>query len=705
MAGSGNDVPSNLYIDLKVNNSNVDEFVNSKDEFLINRDSANGNTQTETLHGLVLRTNQAILDNGGVPLGDGVWGAGKTYTSYNQYLVYNGVPYKPTKSTALPYLTQGADPTSLPDSDFVQPFADINEQGVIDLIGQYSDYTFSNVQDMILGVVGVDTVTHSEGKLIRSGKTVWKTVSGIPGPGKLALTGGLFAIALNGAWADDWSSDGSTFTDVEIQSAINYSDGTRGVRLGENTFIINNQVNMVTSTNSSDIYQSGNSLAGGGKDKTIIINRCGDFWVSHKPSVAQAAIGVRFQGFKLNGMSVNTDGSSLAGSSGALIYSAWQGECCDYQETGLLGDGFTLPLDAALNSNPDRYSCGIFRMDRVRFQSGEGIGLNCENPSLTLTIDNYYIVGNKSGGFFLAGASHNVLSGSIAGNGETAAVNGFGLHLAHSTGFTQHNVRVFGAEIDNNYGRDIIVDGFSNDIECRIIQDGSTGFKATDMIYFNSAASGAAKNNTAKIRIRIDNANANAINVVTSTDTAGTEDNKVDIVYGVTGDDTNVIKANLMGTTRERNTVSQDGHVIGASHKGAINNTNKSFISPASSMQLGTTASILPFTSVYDDFGLWSANKFTAPHTGLVTVAFSAPFRDIILNSDIVISIKVNGATVSDIEFSGGTGVTSGQRQLSFIDTNAVNSGDEVEIFGRSGVINGTFFISDTDATTKISME
>lgn len=84
---------------------------------------------------------QAIRNAGGVPLGDGQWGAGKTYTAYNEYLVFNGVPYKPLN---VPYTTQGADPTQLPDLGSVQPFSNISREE----IGSLSGVIFSTLADV-----------------------------------------------------------------------------------------------------------------------------------------------------------------------------------------------------------------------------------------------------------------------------------------------------------------------------------------------------------------------------------------------------------------------------------------------------------------------------------------------------------------------------------------------------------------------------
>jgi len=54
----------------------------------------------------------------GVPLNGGVWAAGQTFTAYNQYMIYNGIPYAPLTSTTLPYGPVGATP----EPAFVGPY-------------------------------------------------------------------------------------------------------------------------------------------------------------------------------------------------------------------------------------------------------------------------------------------------------------------------------------------------------------------------------------------------------------------------------------------------------------------------------------------------------------------------------------------------------------------------------------------------------
>lgn len=120
-------------IDAQLDVAHLGRVVNSKD--------AGGNPITQstnrtggvnkTLNALQEEYQAAIRDAGGVPLG--VWTSGVTeFTAYNQYAIYNGIPYKPRAGTTLPYIAQGADPTAAPDDAFVQPYAEVQPSDITD---------------------------------------------------------------------------------------------------------------------------------------------------------------------------------------------------------------------------------------------------------------------------------------------------------------------------------------------------------------------------------------------------------------------------------------------------------------------------------------------------------------------------------------------------------------------------------------------
>ena len=104
----------------------------------------------------------AIRNAGGVPLGDGQWGVGKTYNAYNEYLVFNGVPYKPLSA---PYTTQGADPTQSPDLENVQPYTDTTKEYVDQEVQSANDHTDLSISTTTASFVDVAEAVLNESTL------------------------------------------------------------------------------------------------------------------------------------------------------------------------------------------------------------------------------------------------------------------------------------------------------------------------------------------------------------------------------------------------------------------------------------------------------------------------------------------------------------------------------------------------------------
>ncbi len=140
---TNNPVPSDHPADARDNFKRIDEIVNLQ---------AAQTNPTRT--GKRLNTLFGIESNYiASPINGGVWASGVTFTAYNQYMAFNGVSYKPSFSTPLPYETQGSDPTVSPDSNFVEPFSEINSTN----ISNYTDIVYkdsggnSAVENMIAG--------------------------------------------------------------------------------------------------------------------------------------------------------------------------------------------------------------------------------------------------------------------------------------------------------------------------------------------------------------------------------------------------------------------------------------------------------------------------------------------------------------------------------------------------------------------------
>lgn len=158
---TNNPVPSDHPADARDNFKRIDEVVN------LQAPQTNPTRAGKRLNTLFGIESKYIAS----PINGGVWASGVEFTAYNQYMAYNGVTYKPSFSTPLPYTTQGADPTASPDDNFVEPFSEINSTNLSD----YTDIVFDSVASMVSASPEIGTVC--ETKSYFSG---WAAVSSKP---------------------------------------------------------------------------------------------------------------------------------------------------------------------------------------------------------------------------------------------------------------------------------------------------------------------------------------------------------------------------------------------------------------------------------------------------------------------------------------------------------------------------------------------
>ncbi len=150
----------------------------------------------KTLPSLEAEYLEAIRSAGGVTLG--VWASGvTTFTQYNEYAVYNGIPYKPRTTTTLPYVAQGVDPTLEPDASNVQPYVELSSGS----LPNYTDILYrdsggnSAYANMVAGV----PIMLSVGDKASTGAGSWKKISNNGDSSDF--------IPLNGVWAVDFTSE------------------------------------------------------------------------------------------------------------------------------------------------------------------------------------------------------------------------------------------------------------------------------------------------------------------------------------------------------------------------------------------------------------------------------------------------------------------------------------------------------------------
>ena len=72
---------------------------------------------TDRLGNKHLTAEGALARIGASPINGGVWASGITFTAYNEYMIYNGVAYKPKGTTSLPYVS-----ANTPDMYNVEPY-------------------------------------------------------------------------------------------------------------------------------------------------------------------------------------------------------------------------------------------------------------------------------------------------------------------------------------------------------------------------------------------------------------------------------------------------------------------------------------------------------------------------------------------------------------------------------------------------------
>lgn len=145
--------------DAKHDVNDIEKFANSFDkdtnQFIsqyVSRLPENNGKTVKTISGITNEVYSKIIMT---PLtSDGQWLSGESFDQYNQYMVYNGTPYKPKYSTTLPYLS-----TTTPDFDFVEPFTDLTSAN----ISKYTNIIFADEASLLSGnSIDGRMITHTE---------------------------------------------------------------------------------------------------------------------------------------------------------------------------------------------------------------------------------------------------------------------------------------------------------------------------------------------------------------------------------------------------------------------------------------------------------------------------------------------------------------------------------------------------------------
>lgn len=223
MSTPGGLVDKQELIDAQLDTAHLGRVVNSKDASGNPIDTSTNRTGgvNKTLDALETEYLEAIQGAGGIPIG--TWTAGvTTFNAYNEYAVYNGIPYKPRASTSLPYVAQGADPTVAPDDANVQPYQEITEAQVVAVveatIPDYTDIVYkasggnSAVENMIAGIPSRGGV----GDFVSTGGTTWVITSDTT---SIAIYDGLYVRAVTSPKLADWKDPLGNIERAEVQQA------------------------------------------------------------------------------------------------------------------------------------------------------------------------------------------------------------------------------------------------------------------------------------------------------------------------------------------------------------------------------------------------------------------------------------------------------------------------------------------------------
>lgn len=145
MSTPGGLVDKQELIDAQLDTAHLGRVVNSKDASgaPINTSTNRTGGVNKTLDALEAEYLKAIQGAGGEAINNGVWAGGVQFTAYNQFMVYNGVAYKPKTTTTLPYTSEAT-----PNVNNVQPFSDINSGNLSD----YTDIVYESVADLSSGI-------------------------------------------------------------------------------------------------------------------------------------------------------------------------------------------------------------------------------------------------------------------------------------------------------------------------------------------------------------------------------------------------------------------------------------------------------------------------------------------------------------------------------------------------------------------------
>ena len=513
--------------------------------------------------------------------------------------------------------------------------------------------------------------------------------------------------------------DGVTDDTAAIQAAIDAAQG-KPVLVPEGTYIITSPLELNFSTSISPTYQEATQLIGDGPEKTIIVNRSGDYGIKNTPTVPQTSqpIGVRFFGGKISGFKLTTDGSSPAGSAGIQLASYWFAELLNLNLSDLDGQGIYVPDQSALfGSNADKYSCGTLNVYNCLINANVGWGIRADMYSITWDVSKCYIANNSQGGLYSFGRGHMVVDNAFAGNGNSAVTSIGGLHFALSAGLgAPENIIVCNNEFDNNWGSHIYHEGKNTLIyQNRFIQNATAGsggstFRNTALVYFSSLTSSACFGNIVRNNsVRFDNATTQTILGFVVLNNSGTYNNSfIDNSWSPSAyaQNTSYVTKYLLPSALERlyaveNGIQTHGSAQTAYSYGQIVTTRVS-----ATVSHTSTPSQIKLTGVYNptingvasfDNSTWT---FNVPYGGLLKISSNnrySPTASAVAQS-ANLYVYVNGSPYHTQLVPQGFSTDSVSENYMFDIVFPVSLGDEITMY--ADVAAGQLSSRSTTTTT-----
>lgn len=503
------------------------------------------------------------------------------------------------------------------------------------------------------------------------------------------------------------TTDCSSYFNLAIQEAA----GERAVFIPAGTYLISNPIELNWSTATTPLYQSGTKLIGQSAIDVVILNRSGDYGLQHTVSSAQAAASVRMANGVISNLTISHDGSSPADSAGIKLFSFWYGTLENVYISGADGHGIYLPVDNALNPNPDTYSCGSLFVKTCDIRSSTGWGIKAELWSITWNIQTNYIVNNELGGIYTTGSGHQMIGNAVAGNGtEAGASTAAGIHIAYGGVGTPHNIYIRETELQENWGQHLILEGYNHRVfQNRMLQDGTAGaggsaFRNTYCVKVDATASGSANNIQMNDNlVRLDNAGSETLTGFYVVNAAGTENVSVtNTIWSSTP--VGLTKYNFP-SVRNRIYATEGGLQLAGSGGQVQYNFNQTTVVTALSTLMTTAGALLQFDDIYDPLTRWfggsgDPNQMYVPlFSGVLKIDATLLLRQTTTGTAITIAIYKNGSSVQTFEWPNGFPTTD-DYTVSFSHVMKVDGGDEIEIYGISTTAAASYSISGGQTVT-----